>query len=271
MASTLTVFHVALVALWALPGTFGTQISLPGSVLSLLGSLVIIILLLTEHRRSVRPSVLLVSYLALSILLDLAQARTLFLRSPDNGAIQALFTASLATKLALLCLEELQKVPLVNEDKSRTLALEETSGPINRSVFWWLNELFFKGFKGLLQVEDLGSIDNRFDSAELFLKLHSAWQVTKKGGKHSLIAATFSAFKVAFLAPVIPRLCLAGFSFAQPFLINRVVSFVGESESNNPQRNASGIAGGLIGATFLVYLGLAVSFVTPFTKRCQGN
>ncbi|KAF2995600.1 hypothetical protein E8E14_000809 [Neopestalotiopsis sp. 37M] len=173
----------------------------------------------------------------------------------------ALFTASLATKLALLCLEELQKVPLVNEDKSRTLALEETSGPINRSVFWWLNELFLKGFKGLLQVEDLGSIDNRFDSVELFSKLHSAWQVTNKGGKHSLIVATFSAFKVAFLAPVIPRFCLAGFNFAQPFLINRVVSFVGESESNNPQRNASGIAGGLIGATFLVYLGLALSRV----------
>ncbi|KAH8203470.1 hypothetical protein TruAng_002341 [Truncatella angustata] len=255
-ATTLICFHSALVALWALPGTVGTQVSLAGSVLDLIGSLAIAVLLYTEHRRSISPSTLLVSYLALSILLDLAQTRTLFLRSPDSGPIRALFTASLATKLALLCLEELQKRPLVT-DKTKNLALEVISGPINRSVFWWLNQLFLKGFKGLLQVGDLGSIDQKFESAKLLSKLDGVWQASDRSGKHVLIIATLSAFKVAFLAPVIPRLCLAGFGFAQPFLINRVVSFVGDSDSD--QRNAGGIAVGLIGATCLVYLGLAIS------------
>lgn len=236
--------------------------SLAGSVLNLIGSFVIVILSYTEHRRSIRPSTLLVSYLALSILLDLAQTRTLFLRSPDSGSIQALFTASLATKLALVCLEELQKRPLVT-DKNKSLALEATSGPINRSVFWWLNQLFLKGFKSLLQVRDLGSIGNKFDSAKLLAKLDAVWQVSDRSGKHVLIKAAFSAFKVAFLAPVVPRLCLAGFGFAQPFLINRVVSFVGDSHGGTDQRNAGGNAGGLIGATFLVYLGLAVSWLIP--------
>ncbi|KAK6086081.1 ABC multidrug transporter [Seiridium cupressi] len=188
--------------------------------------------------------------------------RTLFLRSPDSGPIQALFTASLATKLALVCLEELQKRPLVT-DKTKNLALEATSGPINRSVFWWLNQLFLKGFKSLLQVRDLGSIGNKFDPAKLLAKLDAVWQVSDRSGKHVLIKAAFSAFRVAFLAPVVPRLCLAGFGFAQPFLINRVVSFVGDSDRGTDQRNAGGNAGGLIGATCLVYLGLAVSWLIP--------
>ncbi|KAM0816280.1 putative ABC transporter FUM19 [Seiridium cardinale] len=259
-ATTLVCLHIALVALWALPGTVRTPVSLAGSVLNLIGSFAIVVLSYTEHRRSIRPSTLLVSYLALSILLDLAQTRTLFLRSPDSGPIQALFTASLATKLALVCLEELQKRPLVT-DKTKNLALEATSGPINRSVFWWLNQLFLRGFKSLLQVRDLGSIGNKFDSAKLLAKLDVVWQVSDRGGKHVLIKAAFSAFKVAFLAPVVPRLCLAGFGFAQPFLINRVVSFVGDSDIGTDQRNAGGNAGGLIGATCLVYLGLALSRV----------
>lgn len=251
-------FHTALVALWAFPGTSGTQVPVAGSVMDLIGPLAIAVLLYTEHRRCIRPSTLLVSYLALSILLDLAQTRTLFLRYPDSGLIRAFLTASLATKLALLCLEEMQKRLLVT-DKTKNLALEATSGPINRSVFWWLNQLFLKGFKGLLQVGDLGSIDSKFDSAKLLAKLDGAWKASDRRGKHVLITATPSAPKVAFLAPVIPRLFLAGFGFAQPFLINRVVSFVGDSD----QRNAGGIAGGLIGATCLIYLGLAVSWVIP--------
>ncbi|KAK9420894.1 putative ABC transporter FUM19 [Seiridium unicorne] len=242
-ATTLICLHIALVALWALPGTVKTPVSLAGSVLNLNGSFVIVVLSYTEHRRSIRPSTLLVSYLALSILLDLAQTRTLFLRSPDSGPIQALFTASLATKLAFVCLEELQKCPLVT-DKTKNLALEATSGPINRSVFWWLNQLFWKGFKSLLQLD-------------------AVWQVSDRSGKHVLIKAAFLAFKVAFLAPVVPRLCLAGFGFAQPFLINRVVSFVGDSDRGTDQRNAGDNAGGLIGATCLAYLGLAVSWLIP--------
>lgn len=253
-------FRVALIALWALPGTVGTQVSVAGSVLDLIGSLAVTVLLYTEHRRSIRPSTILVSYLALSILFDLAQTRTLFLRSPDNGSIQALFTASLATKLALLCLEEVPKRPLV-VDRTKNLALEATSGPINRSVFWWLNQLFFKGFKSLLQVGDLGSIGNKFDSARLLSKLHEVWQASDRSGKYALITATFYAFKFDFLAPAIPRLCLSAFGFAQPFLINRVVSFVGDNDGD--QRNAGGIPGGLIGATCLIYLGLAVSWVIP--------
>jgi len=56
---------------------------------------------------------------------------------------------------------------------------------------------------------------------------------------------------------VLPRLCLAGFRFAQPFLIQTIINFVGEPSTED----TGGIAGGLIGATALVYIGMAVRFI----------
>lgn len=75
-----------------------------------------------------------------------------------------------------------------------------------------------------------------------------------KSTKHPLVKSTFTALKWPFLAPVLPRLCLIGFNYAQPFLINRTVHFVGEPSS--PQNKNIGY--GLIGATAITYIGRAV-------------
>ena len=69
---------------------------------------------------------------------------------------------------------------------------------------------------------------------------------------------TFLAYKWQFFAGIIPRLLFTGFTFAQPFLINSVVNFVGEPE----ERQKGEIAGSLIGATILVYIGIAVCNAT---------
>lgn len=47
----------------------------------------------------------------------------------------------------------------------------------------------------------------------------------------------------------------SGFRFAQPFLINAVVDFVGTPKGEHSEHTAAG----LIGATVLVYVGLAIS------------
>lgn len=66
---------------------------------------------------------------------------------------------------------------------------------------------------------------------------------------------TFGAYKGQFVAGILPRLLFSGFTFAQPFLIESIVDYVGmpvESRSNN-------VSAGLIGATALVYMGLAIT------------
>lgn len=52
---------------------------------------------------------------------------------------------------------------------------------------------------------------------------------------------------------MLPRLCVTAFTFAQPFLVETTIRFVGDE-------NADAYHGkGLIGAWALVYLGIAVS------------
>ena len=74
-----------------------------------------------------------------------------------------------------------------------------------------------------------------------------------KNGQFSLLKCTFLAYKWQFVAGIFPRLLRSGFNFAQPFLIQSVIVFVGRKEMSIQ------ISSGLIGATLLVYLGLAIS------------
>lgn len=57
------------------------------------------------------------------------------------------------------------------------------------------------------------------------------------------------------MAAVIPRLCLLGFTFAQPFLVTKAVNLAG-APSTTAYNN---IGYGLIGAYVLVYVGIGVT------------
>ena len=67
---------------------------------------------------------------------------------------------------------------------------------------------------------------------------------------------TLSTLKWALLSPVPARVCLIGFNYSQPFLITRVINFVGQPVTPN----SKSVGYGLIGATALIYVGLAVSY-----------
>lgn len=123
-------------------------------------------LLYAEHRYSYSPSMLLSVYLSITILLDVAYVRSLFLRG-SLDAISAVTSAALAAKLLILVLEE---VPKRGPAVFRT-SKEFTSGLWNRSAFWWLNSTFLKGYYEFLRVDDLYSLDHHLDSHHLALKL----------------------------------------------------------------------------------------------------
>ena len=61
-------------------------------------------------------------------------------------------------------------------------------------------------------------------------------------------------YKWTILAASLPRLAYTGFTFAQPFLIDRVLSFT----SSSPENRSANVAYGLIGAYAIVYIGAAV-------------
>lgn len=66
--------------------------------------------------------------------------------------------------------------------------------------------------------------------------------------------ALFSALRSFVLIVIPPRLCVVGFTYAQPFLIDRAITLI----SAPGDEQTSEFGRGLIGATALVYMGIAV-------------
>jgi ATP-binding cassette subfamily C (CFTR/MRP) protein 1 len=119
--------------LWAVDVPIQTRASVPAATIGLIASVLIVLLLLVERPRSVRPSTLLTVYLLLTVLFDIAQARTLYLRS--NIAIASVFTSALSTKLVLLLFEARSKRTFLKSPYD-LLPKESICGSFSRICFW---------------------------------------------------------------------------------------------------------------------------------------
>lgn len=210
-----------------------------------------------EHYRSIRPSTIISIYLFLSIIFDATQCRTLWLLN-DTGAIAPLFTVMLATKVTLFILEIQGKQKLLYT-KWKSMSAEATSGIVGRGVFWWLNSLLMRGFKASLSMATLDVIDEQLSSKRLLDKMCASGAKKRSGvfHKYRLFLSVCETIKGTLLKAIPGRLCLIGFKFAQPLLLNRAVKYIQTRKKDDPDDQNTGYA--LIGAVALVYLGYAVS------------
>ena len=206
-----------------------------------------------EHERSVRPSLVIQFYLSLTLLLDAARVRTLWLQSYNN-AVATVTTVSFVFRLILVILEAIEKRSILHP-QWRSTSPEATSGLYSRSVFWWLNGLFQIGFKRSLYMEDLLPLDKHLTCSYLYDRLHTAWIDLPTKRPRSLLFLFFGRLKWRLLSAVPPRLGLIAFNFCQPFLIPRAISFASRSKAQDPNN----VGYGLIGAYFLVYSGIAIT------------
>ena len=172
-ATILMAFWLTLVVLYARDGEAKSPASLPFAIMGLIASVAIIVLSFMEHEKSVKPSLLLNTFLLISLFFDVAHCRTLFLLE-GHTRIAAIYAATLALKVVLLFLEARNKrshlkIPYMG------LATESTVGIFNLSFFWWLNETFVRGFRELLSPGDLQQIDTDLTSEKLGERLQRAW------------------------------------------------------------------------------------------------
>jgi ATP-binding cassette subfamily C (CFTR/MRP) protein 1 len=265
---------LCLVVSWANPNVDKTRASVPCAAITLVAYLIIPVLSYAEHTKTIRPSILLNGYLFVSLLCDIVQARTLWLRNKDK--IAGDFSACVALKFVILVLEAVEKRHLL-KPRYQTQSPEATSGIYNRSFFWWLNPLFRKGVRQTFSLNHLYSLDKHLLSDYTHALLDSSWikarstsagvasQGRTQGFKptlspNTLFLTTLRAAKWPLLSAILPRLCLTAFNFCQPFLLNRTIDF-----SQKPVSHESTNTGyGLIGAYFFVYIGVAVCC---FTER----
>ncbi len=71
-----------------------------------------------------------------------------------------------------------------------------TSGILNRSLFFWVNRLFSRGFGNRLSFDDLYSIDKGLASKPLHFKLLSKWETGKQATRFRLLFAVASSLKL---------------------------------------------------------------------------
>ncbi|KAJ5435683.1 ABC transporter integral membrane type 1 [Penicillium cf. griseofulvum] len=247
--------HLSLLVLWSVSVASPTSTSIPSAALSLANSIIIIGLSYVEDMNSTRPSSLLTVYLLLSILFDVTQIRTLWLTR--RVAIAAVQSAILGTKIAMLLLENREKTSYL-KSPYKEYPPEATRGVIDLSFVWWLNRLFLTGYQKIIGSRDLFVLEPGLSSGNTGERLKRAWEKHGRAeNKLSLPWAFFCCFWWEFLAVAFPRLCMIGFNFAQPFMITAVLVYI--EDPITPESWNRGY--GLIGATFLIYLGLALSNV----------
>ncbi|KAF2489056.1 P-loop containing nucleoside triphosphate hydrolase protein [Lophium mytilinum] len=232
-----------------------TSMFIAASVLKLMSALLMITLSVVDHSRSPRPSVILGIYLSLTLLLDAAQARTLFLTSLGKPELtySSIFSAAIALKAAILLLEAKEKSPWVRWDEKEH-SPEETSGIFSLGVFFWLNKMFLLGNSKILTVEDLYPLDSAFDAKSLHDEFSKNMDYSKlKGDKFGLAKVLVRTLKVPLLLPILPRLAVLGFTFCQPLFMEKLLEYL-----SRPELDAN-VGYGFIGASLLIYAGIAIS------------
>lgn len=131
------VLELALLVLAGLYPFPATATAIAASALRLAAALCMVLLSTLDHARSVRPSVVLGSYLFATVVLDIVQARTLWLASTtaNEQSYSSVFTIALAVKVGILLLEAQQKSRWAKEDMKQC-SPEEISGMYSLGVYF---------------------------------------------------------------------------------------------------------------------------------------
>ncbi|KAG8676479.1 hypothetical protein FPOAC2_02575 [Fusarium poae] len=245
--------QIAFLVCWTQSPPVTTKASLPAAAISIVASISLLGLSYVEHVYSYRPSTVLNLFLLFSVLFDATRTRTLWLQGYNRpAAITALI--STVVKVMMLSVEAIEKRGFLRPEY-RELPSEVTSGVFSHWFFSWQLPLFRVGYSHDLKIESLFPLEKHFKSSYLQNMLQTAWAQAPKKGDYDLLLVVFKTLKGPILSIIFPRMCFIGFTFCQPFLISATLSWA-EKEPNSDDMSQGY---GLIGAWFLVFVGLAVT------------
>ncbi|KAI5206442.1 putative ABC transporter [Aureobasidium subglaciale] len=265
IASLLVATQICLLVLWTTRIASATSATVSAACLGLFVSLAVAVLSSQSHVRSLRPSSLLSVYLLFSSLFDAAQVRTLFTSYADR-VVPSLMSVSIALKLVLLTIECRNKRPWLYP-QYKTLPPEATAGIVSRSILWWLNPLFLDGMRTLFNQDQLYAIDPDLESRNIGYKLDRTFEreclkslsnsdsSAAPSSIWSLPRACFRCLWTSIAAMIPTRLALVGFTYGQTFLFTRAINYLSQQKDATDKN----IGYGLIAATFIIYVGIAVS------------
>ncbi|KAF1994323.1 hypothetical protein P154DRAFT_585907 [Amniculicola lignicola CBS 123094] len=255
MAATLSVIQLGRLMSVASESSTRHDIQIPllASVAAFLASLGLCPLLYLEHMRSIRPADWAVIYVLVTAITDAIELEA-SLRSHPVDVYSSLIMIAITLKLVLLATESRgmkKSLRMMNSPP----APEQTAGVLNRTFFWWINEILVQGYKGVLVASTLPPVTDKLSSSYLRRRALIAWaKRTHPTKATTLPMAICRSVLPQFLAPVIPRLVLIGLRYAQPVLIRTAINALKES-GKGPRTSGEVV---VLMAIF-VYGGIAVS------------
>ncbi|KAK1251558.1 hypothetical protein MKX07_007037 [Trichoderma sp. CBMAI-0711] len=236
---------------------------------ALVASVGLVGLSIAEHKRSIRPSNLIVLYLLLSIVFDtFALTYPGFANVRSGGRSHAFLVAEAASRVAILVLESQEKTRILRSEYSN-MSPEEAAGLIGSMLFWWLNGLLSRGNRSILRGSHLPPLDTELEAEGLRRKILKTWEnrSTKSESILTLLNVLLRCLARPFFAATLPRLGLVIFRCSQPILIEQAVRFVqGYTKGDDASEGYW-----LVVAAAFVYLGQTFSHARYFhlTNRLE--
>ncbi|KAJ7268006.1 P-loop containing nucleoside triphosphate hydrolase protein [Mycena rebaudengoi] len=216
-------------------------------IVQILSALMLVILVIAEHFKSVTPSTLIIVYAFCKGVFTAAIMRSSLMIGDSRLITLALQLAAAA--YFLLSLAELlgKRRALVNTTVPRV----SSSSFISRAFYVWLIPLLWSGRKKTLTIADCGAIPHEMGANASTEPLH-ALLVTIPKGEHYLVRASLKAFPLQFLSPIIPRILLLVALFMQPLLAAGMIEFISHPEQ--PSDRGWALAGGFVCTYALIFL-----------------
>ncbi|KAJ6785360.1 hypothetical protein PWT90_03235 [Aphanocladium album] len=243
--------HATSLNLWQRASLFRSDVALAAAVMSLVTSLCIMVILYISHTYSIRSSGFLSLFLTITALFDITMTRSYFRRSRLD-TIAALQATVIGLKIGLVILEEVSKRALLPTESLRSSVSSETvAGFWNRTVFGWFTSIMIFAFRNELTIENLPNIVEELNVKALYQQFVPRWEKANKKSRFALFFALLRTLPWLLIKAIPPRLGFVGLQFSQPFLLFQVVIAVGKETTGE-------VGSGLVGATALVFVGLAV-------------
>ncbi|PYH44095.1 P-loop containing nucleoside triphosphate hydrolase protein [Aspergillus saccharolyticus JOP 1030-1] len=246
--------QLALLAVRRLHPTLQTSLSTAAQALQAIDTGVSIFNSNIERARSVRPPIWPNLHLFVTGLLDTVRVRTFWLASKSYLA-PILISVTLGLRISLLILESTTTTTTSNISRGQNASKEDISNLWGLCFLTWVLPVLKQGLVAPLTLEQVPLISQNLRAEELTRRLRTQWEQVYQSRKNQLFVTVFWTFKTEFLKAVLPRLCYSAFTLMQPCLVNALIKFVDSPE--NPMTRNKGY--GLIGASAIVYIGLATS------------
>ncbi|KAJ6781136.1 hypothetical protein PWT90_04855 [Aphanocladium album] len=234
--------------------SFRSSTALAAAAMALLSSICVLAFVYITHVYTIRPSSFLSLLLTITALLEIAATRSYF-RRPGLHTIGTMHACSLVFKFALVALEEVSKRALLCTEALRSSTASETlAGFWNRTIFGWFFATMIFAFKNELTTENLPDIEEELEVRSVYERFVPKWNAVNKTSKFGLLMALFWTMPWPIIKVIPGRLMFVGLQFSQPFLLFQVVSAVRNGTTTE-------ISSGLVGATALVFTGIAFTRV----------